>query len=418
MMIASRAGSKRDLGVYMLSAEQKALITATVPVLEIHGLAIVRNFYQRLFDRHPDLKQVFNMANQAAGHQQKALAAAVYAYAANIDNLAALKPALSRIAHKHAALGVRPEQYPVVGENLLDAIKDVLGEAATPAIIAAWGAAFGLLAEALIGEEAKLYAQAESAPGGWRGLREFVVARKEPESDEITSFYLRPRDGGPVMPFLPGQFITVAVYVPGLGHTQLRHYSLSDAPGGDGYRISVKREARDGAARAGSVSNLLHDNVQVGDTLLLGPPFGDFHLDLTPTTPVVLISAGVGLTPMMSMLNSLCQSDNAREVVFVHGARHGRAHALRKYLQDKINEHSRLRALIFYSSPENTDVAGTDYHHTGRINLEKVKDQVLRPDADYFLCGPAGFMREQANMLRSLGIAEPRIHYEAFGPEA
>jgi len=400
----------------MLSAETKAIIRSTVPILQSSGVAITGRFYQRLFEHHPELKGTFNMANQAGGRQQQALAGAVYAYAANIDDPSVLAPALHRIAHKHAALGVQRDQYPIVGKHLLGAIKDVLGDAATDEIIGAWTEAFGELADMLIAEEASMYAQSEAAPGGWSGWRDFVVARKQPESEHITSFYLRPADGGRVARFEPGQYLTVAVDVPGLGHRQIRHYTLSDAPNDRDYRISVKREAGGGDVPPGWVSNLLHDHVHEGDTIQLSPPHGDFRLDLSSTTPVVLLSAGVGLTPMISMLNTLVGSRSERRIVFVHGARDGRTHAMKRHLQSIAREQSNVRSIVFYSAASAEDVAGEDYDHAGRIDLDRIREAVLLPDADYYLCGPSGFMHDQSTALQALGVSPARIHQETFGP--
>ena len=148
-----------------------------------------------MFNNHPELLNVFNHANQKQGRQQTALANAVYAAAANIDNLGAIIPVVKQIGQKHRALGILPEQYPIVGENLLAAIKDVLGDAATDEIINAWAEAYGVIADAFIGIEQEMYNEAKEQPGGWEGFRNFVVAKKVKESDVITSFYLKPEDG-------------------------------------------------------------------------------------------------------------------------------------------------------------------------------------------------------------------------------
>ncbi|MGN6703769.1 MAG: globin domain-containing protein, partial [Burkholderiaceae bacterium] len=144
----------------MISAASRPYIDASVPVLREHGLAITRVFYRNLFAAHPELTNLFNMGNQASGVQQQSLAAAVFAYAANIDNPDALAPVASRIAHKHASVGIRPDHYPIVGRHLLGAIKEVLGDAATPALIDAWAEAYGALAQALIDAERGLYGNA------------------------------------------------------------------------------------------------------------------------------------------------------------------------------------------------------------------------------------------------------------------
>lgn len=222
-----------------------------------------------------------------------------------------LQGAVARIVHEHCSLNVAPEHYPIVGGHLLAAIQEVLGDAATPAIIGAWSEAYGNLAKIMIDAEAMEYADVAAGPGGWRGWRDFMVVYKRKESDTLTTCYLAPKDGGPVCDFKPGQYISVNVDVPRLGLQQARQYSLSDAPNASTYRITVKREA-DSAAygpdSAGYVSNLLHDRFNEGDTVQVTPPFGDFYVDMAATTPVVLISGGVGLTALVSTLKAVLRS--------------------------------------------------------------------------------------------------------------
>ncbi len=401
----------------MLKPTTIATIKATAPVLAEHGYTIIECFYRRLFEAHPELKNVFNMRHQQTGEQQRALAGAVLAYATHIDDLGALGPAVARMTHKHASLGVVAEQYPVVGSTLLAAIKEVLGGAATEPIITAWGEAYQQLADILIAAEADLYAEAAARPGGWRGWRNFVVRHKRRDSDIVTSFFLEPEDGAAVADFEPGQYISVAVDVPRLGLQQIRQYSLSDAPNGRGYRISVKREADTAAsAAAGDVSNLLHDQVQRGGVVRITPPFGAFHIDRNATTPVVLVSGGVGLTPLVSMLKTLLR-DSDRRVVFVHGARNGRVHAMRERIKAVADTNRRLTSIVFYDAPLDDDVQGYDYDHVGLIDLRRVAGAVIVPDADYYVCGPVPFMRLQVQTLKSLGVAEGRLHYEVFGTD-
>jgi hemoglobin-like flavoprotein len=158
---------------------------STAPVLAEHGVAITTHFYKRLLDNNPELKNIFNTAHQSTGAQPAALAHAVWAYASNIDNLGALSTAVSRIGHKHASLGVRADQYPIVGENFLSSIKEVLGDAVDKPVLDAWKAAYQQLADIFIDFENNLYKKAEATPGGWKGWRKFTVSRKVHESDEI-----------------------------------------------------------------------------------------------------------------------------------------------------------------------------------------------------------------------------------------
>ncbi len=401
----------------MLTQETIATVSATVPALAEHGHAIVQRFYAHLFETHPELKNMFNVRHQERGEQQQALARAVYAYAAHIADPHLLDPVLRRISHKHASLGVQPAQYPVVGEHLLAAIQEELGDAATPEILHAWAEAYEVLATSLIGLEDELYRAAAEQPGGWTGWRDFVVRQKQPESTVITSFLLEPRDGQPVADFHPGQYVSLRVPVPQLGLQQIRQYSLSDAPNGRSYRISVKRESGSGVAdTAGYVSLVLHDHIGEGDEVQLSAPSGDFYIDMDATTPVVLISGGVGLTPLISMLSGLLQYPE-REVVFVHGARNSAMHAMRDYVRAAVTQHPRLASFVFYDAPLPTDVQGLDYDYLGLVDLRLIAGAVIRPEADYYLCGPLPFMRMQHEALRALGVHPAQIHYEVFGPD-
>src|SRR5688572_25924693 len=194
-----------------------------------------------MFSHNPEVGPYFNAANQTKGTQQRALAGAICAYAANIDNLEVLGDAVELISNKHVSLMIKPEHYPIVGENLLASIKEVLGDGATDDIINAWAEAYGFLADILIGREKQIYEENAKKPGGWEGFKKFRVIRKEKESSNITSFYLTAADGAPLPAFKPGQYITVRTSTPD-GSTTMRNYSLSDKPGQEWFRISVKRE--------------------------------------------------------------------------------------------------------------------------------------------------------------------------------
>ena len=325
------------------------LVKATVPALETHGLAITRRMYERMF-QNPDIRDLFNQSHHGeTGSQPKALAAAVVAYARNIDNLGALASRVERIAQKHVGLNILPEHYPAVAESLLGAIKDVLGEAATDEILTAWGEAYWLLADVLIAREKNIYHELAAGEGGWNGWRDFTVEETRPESEIIRSFMLVPADGGPVLRHRPGQYLTFALDVPGAGLLK-RNYSISSGPNGRSYRISVKREARPGTP-AGMASNWLHEQAGPGTSLRVAPPAGDFFLDEASDGPVVLLSGGVGLTPMMSMLESIVQSGSGRPVWYVHGAHDGRVHAMRDYARNLATQGRNVTVRTYYEAP-------------------------------------------------------------------
>ncbi|EXJ85069.1 nitric oxide dioxygenase [Capronia epimyces CBS 606.96] len=398
-----------------LSPEHQAIVKSTVPVLAEHGVAITSHFYKRLLNNHPELRNIFNSAHQSTGTQPAALAHAVLAYAAHIDDLGVLTSAVSRIGNKHASLGITPDQYPIVGENLLASIKEVLGDAVDQPVLDAWAAAYQQLADIFIDFELDLYQQSEQTSGGWTGWRKFRVARKVPESDEIISFYLEPADGGPLPHFKSGQYISIRVFVPERGVYQPRQYSLSDTDDGKHFRISVKREAAKGVAAAGLVSNVLHEKLPEGAELDVSNPYGDFTLDVEASGPVVLIAGGVGLTPLLSMLGTLVEHAPQRPVVFVHAVRNGKVQAMKGYLSRIIKDNPQVSRAIFYEYVDDSEQQGVDYDFEGRLEIQTIKDKVLLPDATYYLCGPIPFMQTQQKSLEALGVPPERIHSEVFG---
>lgn len=399
----------------MLDAVNRQLVKSTAPLLKEGGVALTSHFYQRMFSHNPELREFFNQGHQHVGAQQQALAMAVAAYAEHIDNPSVLMPVLARIAAKHVSLNVRKEHYAIVGKHLLASIQEVLGDAASPELVAAWAAAYQQLAGILVDLEQTIYDEAAAKNGGWTGWRTFRVQNKVVESSEITSFELAPADQGTVPTFKAGQYIAVRVVVPALGYRQPRQYSLSDAPNKTNLRISVKREAATDHSPAGMVSNHLHEHINVGDVLEVAPPAGDFFLDEERNTPVVLLSAGVGITPMMSILEHLTAQRSTRCVRFIHAARHAEAQAFANRVQACIATLADGQLWIAHEHGD-TSAANGQCNVVGRIDLVALQQQGLLPaDADYYVCGPQGFMVEQIQTLRRLGVAESSIHAEAFG---
>ncbi len=404
--------------MHTLTEQTIAIVKSTAPILEQHGELLTRHFYKRMFEKNPEVAPFFNRTNQEQGTQQKALAAAICAYAANIDNLEVLGGAVELIAQKHASLQIHAEQYPIVGENLLASIREVLGAGATDAVINAWAEAYGFLANILIGREKEIYHQQTLAPNGWNGFRKFRVARKEQESEVITSFYLQPEDGGALPPFKPGQYLTVRVPSP-CGHTTMRNYSLSDKSGQPWFRISVKRETGATAASPeGFVSNFLHKGVNVGDSLEVGPPCGEFFLDLTEKheRPLVLISAGVGITPVMSMLLSALENMPGRPIYFIHAALNARTQAFRLTLRDLAARHKHLTVHTRYSEATDGDRTSRAFDSEGFVDGPLIESLIPSRDCDYYFCGPKPFMVNIYHQLLEWGIAPTQVHLEFFGP--
>ena len=387
----------------MLTAQDRAIVKSTVPLLESGGEALTTHFYQMMLAEHPEVRPLFNPANQASGAQPRALANGVLMYARHIDQLDQLGDLVARIINKHVALQILPEHYPIVGSCLLRAIEEVLGsDIATPEVLAAWGAAYNQLAEILIGAESALYEEKANAPGGWRGGREFKLVAKVEESAEVTSFYFRPVDEQPILEFTPGQYIGLKLNID--GEEVRRNYSLSATAQLGRYRISVKR------VEGGVASNYLHERMQVGDTLELFPPAGEFTLT-DSDKPLVLISGGVGITPTLPMLEVALKT--GRPIHFIHCARNARVHAFRTWVDELAEQHPQLQR--FYCYEEHDD--GAD--HVGLLT-EEVLAQWLPADrdADVYFLGPQGFMRSVKRHLKALGVPEQQSRYEFFGPAA
>ena len=380
-------------------------VKATVPALEAKGQEITQRMYERLF-RDAEIRALFNQSHHGeTGSQTKALANAVLAYARNIETLGVLGSAVERIAQKHVGLQILPEHYPYVADALLGAIGDVLGDAATDDVMAAWGEAYWALANILMAREKVLYDDSAQMPGGWTGWRDFVVEDRKKESDVITSFLLRPADGGPVAAHLPGQYLTFLIERPG-EVSQRRNYSISTASNGEGYRISVKREP------GGVVSGWLHDSVMPGTKLKVAPPAGEFVLPEKLSRPVVLLSGGVGLTPMVAMFEALASHSSPTAIHYIHGALDGSVHAMGEHVRE-LAKQTGANVDIFYERPRPEDEG---YEGTGQISLDWLVEKTPTHEADYFICGPKAFLKKFVTGLEMAGVAQDRIHYEYFGP--
>ncbi|MEP1612720.1 MAG: NO-inducible flavohemoprotein [Roseobacter sp.] len=386
--------------VKQLTEETLGIIEATAPVVATHVEQIVPRLYERLFAT-AKIRALFNMSHQNGNSlQHKALARALVAYATYVRTPEVLLDALERIAQKHSGFQILPEHYTYVADALLGAVSDVLGEAATPQILTAWGEAYWFLANTLIEREEELYAASEAHEGGWRGWRNFKVISKTPETSEITSFVLRPADNGPVIRHRPGQYLSFR-FTPAVGEECRRNYSISSAPDGAHYRITVKREA------GGRISNWLHDKVDVGSEFDVAAPAGEFFLEPEGKREVVLLSAGVGVTPMISMLESYGSHD--LRIVDVHAAQDNQHHAMGDIPPAHANEN-----YVFYETATDDDL--NNGHRAGRVDPKWLVTLSDPSKTDYFICGPTGFMHSMIEGLKAANVPKAHIHYEFFGP--
>jgi ferredoxin-NADP reductase/ferredoxin len=237
------------------------------------------------------------------------------------------------------------------------------------------------------------------------------VTAAQRESASVRSFVLEPEDGDAPPGFLPGQFLTLKLEPAGAPAPLLRSYSLAAPADGRGYRIAVKREP------GGLGSALLHDRVMVGDVLPVGAPRGSFTLDMDASGPVVLLSAGIGVTPVLAMLGALAQAASERSIWWVHGARSGGEHAFAAEARDLLSRLPAARSHVRYSRPGTEDRQGLDFDETGRIDLDALFGLGVPRDANFYVCGPTGFLRELTAALLGWGVEPGRLHREVFGPE-
>jgi len=284
-----------------------------------------------------------------------------------------------------------------------------------PALPPGWSRAFGKLLKTA-GKKGKKRRTLERA---WQGFRPFIVSRKVPESQSMTSFYLMPEDREPLPRYMPGQFLTFKLDIPGIRRPVIRTYTLSDCPcHTEYYRITVKREPKPEDPDIISGSNYFHNMVEPGTRLQVAASRGDFFLDPKDETPVVLISGGVGMTPMMSMLNAVVDSGSKKPVWFVHGTRNGLDHAMREHMRRIVAEYENIKVHIRYSRPRPEDIQGRDYDSIGHVSVDLLKELLPDNDMDFYLCGPPPFMHSLIKGLWEWDVPEHRIRFEVFGPDA
>lgn len=392
----------------LLSNQSRAVVEATAGVVAEHADQITAVFYPRMFAENPDLLRVFNQGNQATGEQSRALAGSVVAYATQLINPAAPSFAhvMRRIAYKHMSLGIRPEQYTIVGRNLLGAVGEVLGDAVTPEVAAAWDEVYWLFAAQLIAEEARMYLRAAVDPAA--PLRPYRVVRRIEETADVVSFVLEPADGQPLPEIIAGQYVSAFVDLPD-GRRQPRQYTVSSTSVGNRLQITVRRVRGVGGAPDGMVSSFLHDHVRPGDTLELSAPAGDFVV-LPEDGPLLLASAGAGITTVLPIVEQIARTQPRRTVIVAHADRRAADHALRETV---LHVGRQLDDFTAYTWYEQVDPGDT----RSRAGFMDLSDIPLPEGVQVFTCGPLPFMRHVRSTLLERGVPADRIRYEVFGPD-
>ncbi|MFE6848761.1 globin domain-containing protein [Streptomyces sp. NPDC057686] len=396
----------------MLSDKSRPVVTATLPVVAKHIGEITQRFYLHMLTEHPELLDgVFNRSNQVRGQQQRALAGSVASFATALVETPERVPEhlLYRVAHKHASLGIRPDQYRIVHDSLMWAIVDVLGEAVTPEVAEAWDEVYWLMANALINLERGLYsAQGVRPETVWA---QWEVEKKIKETDDVVTFVVKRVDDNLVRASLPGQYVTVRMQMPDGVH-QPRQYSLTRADDGEHRHFAVKRVHGDDGGPDGEMSNLLHDSVDVGDTLTLSLPYGDVVLD-DSGRPAVFVSAGIGITPMAGMLSHLVAARSGLSITMLHADLDEASFALRRQVIGDLLALKNARLYLWYENADQTNEP-VDGVFAGTMDITAV---AVPEDSLYYLCGPLPFMKSVRSQLLQRGVEPADIQYEVFGPD-
>ena len=370
----------------MLTNEEKDLVKATVPLLKEHGSEITSTFYQRMFEDHDELLNMFNQTNQKFGDQPKALANTVLAAAEHIDDLEAIVPAVIGIGHKHRALNVKKEHYPIVGKYLLIGIKEVLGDVATDDIMNAWAKYYNQIAQIFIDVEEKMYEEA-----AWDGFKPFTVKEKEYLTDDVIRFTVQNDEALPEV--IPGQYITVKVKSKNYPYEALRHYSICSINTANGLQFAVKREGE--KDEAGVVSHYLFDELNEEDIIELSAPAGDFLLD-SSDEKLLFIAGGVGLTPIMSMVESAVKHN--KDIDLIISTTDETTLPFKEELEslkDKVNIKIRYTKDDGYLTAN--DISGYD-------------------DYSIYISGSLAFNQAMINASLDNEYDMSKVHYEAFGP--
>ena len=392
----------------LLSSTSRSVVQATAAVVAEHAEQITARFYARMFEEHPELLRVFNQGNQATGEQSRALAASVVAYAVQLidPDAPSFDRVMQRIAYKHISLGIRPEQYTIVGHHLLAAVGEVLGDAVTPEIAAAWDEVYWLFATQLVAMEARLYQQVGVDPA--RPVRPYRLVRRIEETDDVVSLVLEPTDGGGLPQIGPGQYVSVFVDLPD-GRRQPRQYTVSSTAVATRLQITVRRVRGVNGAPDGMVSSFLHDQAAVGDVLDVSAPAGDFVVQASDG-PLLLASAGAGITTVLPIVEHIARTQPQRKVIVAHADRTAQDHALRETVLHVGRQIDDFSAYTWYESVDPADHRSAQ----GYMDLSPVP---LDDDVQVFTCGPLPFMRHVRASLLARGVPASSIRYEVFGPD-
>ena len=382
----------------MLSEKSRPIIEATLPIIAERINDITPDFYRRMFAARPDLMDgMFSRSSQLEGTQPKALAGSIAVFASYIVQNPDSYPdeVLSRVAHKHASLGLKEEEYPTVYKYLFEAIAANLGDLATPEIVEAWTEVYWLMGNALIKLEKGLYAsQANDVM-----FAPFKLVDRKETGENVVVLTFEPADETPMTESKGGQYISIVVPARD-GLRQARQYTLLPSEKNQ-RRIAVKLDPN------GEMTSILHE-LEVGAVVELSNPYGDLTLEGfgDPEAPLYLFSAGIGTTPMLSFLSELIEKGSQRPVTVVHADRSLDTWPLREELTELVNKLPNARLISF--------IEGEGGDFAGRVDVSKLD---VPSDANVYLCGPLPFMQGVRSALVEAGVPGKNINYEIFGPD-
>ena len=382
----------------MLSEKSRPIIEATLPIIAERINDITPDFYRRMFAARPDLMDgMFSRSSQLEGTQPRALAGSIAVFASYIVEHPDSYPdeVLSRVAHKHASLGLKEEEYPTVYKYLFEAIAANLGDLATPEIVEAWTEVYWLMGNALIKLEKGLYAsQANDVM-----FAPFKLVDRKETGENVVVLTFEPADETPMTESKGGQYISIVVPARD-GLRQARQYTLLPSEKNQ-RRIGVKLDPN------GEMTSILHE-LKIGDVVEISNPYGDLTLEGfgNPEAPLYLFSAGIGTTPMLSFLSELIEKGSQRPVTVVHADRSLDTWPLREELTELVNKLPNARLISF--------IEGEGGDFTGRVDVSKLD---VPSDANVYLCGPLPFMQGVRSALVEAGVPGKNINYEIFGPD-
>ena len=382
----------------MLSEKSRPIIEATLPIIAERINDITPDFYRRMFAARPDLMDgMFSRSSQLEGTQPKALAGSIAVFASYIVQNPDSYPdeVLSRVAHKHASLGLKEEEYPTVYKYLFEAIAANLGDLATPEIVEAWTEVYWLMGNALIKLEKGLYAsQANDVM-----FAPFKLVDRKETGENVVVLTFEPADETPMTESKGGQYISIVVPARD-GLRQARQYTLLPSEKNQ-RRIAVKLDPN------GEMTSILHE-LEVGAVVEISNPYGDLTLEGfgDPEAPLYLFSAGIGTTPMLSFLSELIEKGSQRPVTVVHADRSLDTWPLREELTELVNKLPNARLISF--------IEGEGGDFAGRVDVSKLD---VPSDANVYLCGPLPFMQGVRSALVEAGVPGKNINYEIFGPD-